>query len=221
MAIGMRRVAAIVGLLIAVSSSAPLAAAAPAVQRSGQVTGDFSPGKVVTVHIAITHPQGWQAVQSVEIALRLRGSTLDEIQFTASELSLSIAGDGGPVVLGQPGTLHGRYFRVDNSKAALQASGKRLGLTMPITLTAAPPPGGRLFYSYSALGVPAPGFLALTPPVKAKAGFSWGTLGLAVAVALFAGGFVGNLVASNRRRQQGPSVYAAVARRLDEERARR
>jgi hypothetical protein len=221
MAGGMHRVAALIGLVIGLGSFAPIAVAAPAVQHSGQVTGDLSPGKVVTVHISISHPQGWQSVQSVEVALRLRGRTLDEIEFTASELSLSIAGDGGPVVLGQPGTLHGSFFRVDNSKVALQASGKRLGLTMPITLTAAPPPGGRLFYTYSALGVPAPGFLPITPPVKAKAGFSWGTLGLAVAVALFAGGFVGNMVASNRRRQQGPSVYAAVARRLEEERARR
>jgi hypothetical protein len=217
----MRSLAAVVGAMIVLGASSSLATAAPEVQRSGQVTGDLSAGKVVTVRISITHPQGWQSVQGVSIALRLRERTLDEIQFTSSELSLSIVGDGGPVVLGQPGSLHGQFFSVDNSTAALQASGKRLGLTVPIKLTAAPPPGGRLFYSYNALGVPAPGFLPLTPPVKASSGFSWGTLGLAVAVALFAGGFMGNLVASNRRRQQRPSVYAAVSRRLEEERARR
>ena len=67
----------------------------------------------------------------------------------------------------------------------------------------------------------APGYLAITPPVRANGGFSWGTLGVAVAVALFAGGFAGNLVASNRRRQQRPSIYATVQRRLGEERTPR
>jgi hypothetical protein len=217
----MRKVGAVVGLMIALGASSSPASAAPAVKHSGQVTGDLAVGKVVTVKVSITHPKGWQSVQGVSIALRLRGRTLDQIQFTSSELSLSIDDDGGPVVLGQPGTLHGQFFTVDNSKAALAASGNRLGLTVPIKLTAAPPPGGRLFYTYSALGVPAPGYLPITPPVEASSGFSWGTLGVAIAVALFAGGFVGNLVASNRRRQQATSVYAAVSRRLDEERTRR
>jgi hypothetical protein len=221
MAPGMRRLAGIAVLVIALSASTPAAVAATSIQHSGDVTGDLKPGKVVTAHIAITHPKGWHSVQNVVIALRLRGRILDEILFTSSELSLSIEGDGGPMLLGQEGLLRGPYFQVDNSRWALQASGRRLGLSVPIKVTAAPPPGGGLFYSYSALGAPASGFLALTPPVKATGGFSWGTLGLAVAVALFAGGFVGNLVASSRRRQQRPSIYAAVERRLGEDRASR
>jgi hypothetical protein len=218
----MRRLAVLAVVLVAaVMSSFPTTARAAEIHHSGHVTGDLKAGKVATVHIRITHPQGWQSVQSVAIALRLRGRTLDLLEFTASELSLSIQGDGGPVLLGQRGDLQGPFFSVNNSKVALQASGKNLGLTVPIKLVGEPPPGGRLFYTFSALGAPTSGFLPLTPPVQATGGFSWGTLGLAVAVALFAGGFAGNLVASNRRRQHGPSVYAAVQRRLEQERGRR
>src|SRR5437660_831480 len=58
---------------------------------------------------------------------------------------------------------------------------------------------------------------ALTPPVKSAVGFSWGTLGLAIAVALFAGAFVGNLFTSRRRPAPRPSLYGAVQRRMAEE----
>ena len=48
----------------------------------------------------------------------------------------------------------------------------------------------------------------------------WGTVGLAVVVALFAGSFLGNLFASRRRPPPRPSIYAAVQRRMEEERAK-
>jgi hypothetical protein len=207
-------------LAIVLTAGPVLAAPESAVRHSGSVTGDLKQRSTVTVRVAIDHPKGWQNVQRVVIALRLRGQPLDQLVFQSSDLSLSDVGDGGPVVIGRQGALHGPYFGVDTSQAGLQARGNRLGLTIPIRLATAPPPGGRLFYSFSALGTSTPGFLALTPPVQEKGGFSWGTLGLAVAVALFAGGFVGNLF-SSRRRPQRPSVYAAIQRRMDQERARR
>jgi hypothetical protein len=211
---------AAVWLVLAFSAGSASAAPPKQVQPIGSVTGDLGQGNTVTVRIAIVHPKGWQNVQRVVIAMRLRGRPLDQIVFESQDLSLSIVGDGGPVVLGRAGELQGPFFGVDTSRVALQASRNRLGLIVPIRLASAPPPGGRLFYTYSALGAPAPGFLALTPPVKASGGFSWGTLGLAIAVALFAGGFVGNLF-SSRRRPARPSIYATVARRLEEERATR
>jgi hypothetical protein len=77
-----------------------------------------------------------------------------------------------------------------------------------------------LVYTFAANGVPTQGFKPLTPPVQAKSGFSWGTLGVAILVALFAGGVVGNLF-SSRRVPQRPSVYGTIQRRLEEERARK
>jgi len=217
----MRRIAAVTMVVLGVLVCAAPGAQALSVGHRGEVTGDLKAGKVFTVRIVLTHPRGWQSVQGMVVALRLRGRSLDQIQFNTSQLSLSIEGDGGPWLLGQRGSLRGPFFEVDNANVSIQASGKRLGLTLPIKLAAAPPPGARLFYTYNALGVSAPGYLAITPPVRANGGFSWGTLGVAVAVALFAGGFAGNLVASNRRRQQRPSIYATVQRRLEEERTPR
>jgi hypothetical protein len=212
----------IVAALLAVVLGAGSALAAPSskVKPTGSVTGELGQGNTVTVRVAIVHPNGWQNVKRVVVAMRLRGRPLDQIVFESQDLSLSIVGDGGPVVLGQAGELHGPFFVVDTSRVALQASKNRLGLIVPIRLAHAPPAGGRLFYTYSALGAPAPGFLALTPPVKENGGFSWGTLGLAIAVALFAGGFVGNLF-SSRRRPARPSIYGTVQRRIEQERATR
>ena len=55
----------------------------------------------------------------------------------------------------------------------------------------------------------------------AEFGFSWGTLGLAAAAALFLGGVIGGTFGARRRPPQKPSVYVTVRRRLDEERAAR
>ena len=54
----------------------------------------------------------------------------------------------------------------------------------------------------------------LTPPVGSSSGFSIATLGLAIAVALFAGGFVGRTVSGRGRVVPRISVYDAIERRL-------
>jgi hypothetical protein len=54
------------------------------------------------------------------------------------------------------------------------------------------------------------------PPQGSTAGLSVGTLVLAVIAALFLGGFVGNLRASNRWRPSKISVYAVIEERLRE-----
>jgi hypothetical protein len=205
-------------------ASAPvpaLAAAKATVQASGSVTGDLKAGNVLTVDLKLSHPGGWQNFQQVEVALRIRGRPLDRFVFDSSDLSMFIVGDGAAASLTEPEVLHGPFFSVNTAGVALSARNQDLALTIPIRLLTDPPPGARLFYTYAANGVPTVGFKPLTPPVQAKSGFSWGTLGVAIAAALFAGGFLGNLVASNRRRQVRPSIYAAVSKRLEEERARK
>jgi hypothetical protein len=207
-------------MLLLLAAAAPaLAAPVPRAQHHGSVTGTLAAGKVVTVRVSVAHPTGWQKIQRVVIALRIRGRRLDQFVFHTSDLSIVVEGDGSPVVVGQAGHLQGTYFSIDTSRVGLRAVGKRLTLSVPIRLEADPPPGGRLFYSFVGFGIAPSGFTPLTPPVEAGSGFSWGTLGVAVAVALFAGGFVGNLFASNRRRAQpGPSVYGMVQSRLQQER---
>jgi hypothetical protein len=52
---------------------------------------------------------------------------------------------------------------------------------------------------------------------SADGGLSWSAILTAVLVVLLAGGVVGNLFASKRRRVPKPSVYEAIERRLDSE----
>jgi hypothetical protein len=138
-----------------------------------------------------------------------------------SAFSISLVNSGPPVTIGEPGILQGPYFKLDNAKAAVSAKGNTYHLTFPMQLTAEPPPGASLILSASdTSGVPA-GDVALTPPVVPKEkGIPWGTIGLAVAAALFFGAFVGNTF-STRRARARPNVYATVARRLDEDRAKK
>jgi hypothetical protein len=210
-------------LLAVILASAPvpaLAAAGAKVQVSGSVTGELKAGNVLTVDLKLNHSGGWQNFRQVDVALRLRGRPLDQLVFDSSDLSIFILGDGPAASLTTPEKLHGPFFFVNTKGVAITTKQDQLGLSFPIRLLIDPPPGARLFYTYSANGVPTVGFKPLTPPVQAKSGFSWGTLGVAILVALFAGGVVGNLF-SSRRTPQRPSVYASVQRRLEEERARK
>ncbi|MDP9343815.1 MAG: hypothetical protein M3Q23_17335 [Actinomycetota bacterium] len=209
------------GVAMASAPAPALAAATATVRASGSVTGDLKAGNVLTVDLKLSHSDGWQNFQQVQVVLRIHGRPLDQLVFDSRDLSLSIIGDGPSASLTSPEKLHGSFFSVNTAGVAISTKQDRLELEIPIRLLIEPPPGARLYYTYAANGVPTVGFKPLTPPVEAKSGFSWGTLGVAIAAALFAGGFLGNLVASNRRRQVRPSVYAAVSKRLEEERARK
>ena len=50
-------------------------------------------------------------------------------------------------------------------------------------------------------------------------GFSWETLALAAAVALFVGGFIGNFIAARRLSAPKVSVYAAIRESIDAEKS--
>ena len=52
----------------------------------------------------------------------------------------------------------------------------------------------------------------------AGGGSSWSTVAAFLAVVLFAGGFLGNLLASRRRRARRVSVYSVIRRRIEQER---
>ena len=208
-------------LLVLVGVAGPAGAApAPKLTGAGTVEGDLKAGSVLTVRLHVEHSQGWQHVQEIDIDLVLQDSTLDQVQFAPTQSSLSVLGGAQPLSLGQTAQLTGAYFQVNPARVSLSAQGNRLRVTLPITMRTAPPPGARLTFDATAVPVATIGPKSLTPPVKSNSGFSWGTLGLAIAVALFAGGFFGNVFASRRRPPARPSVYSAVQRKLEEERVR-
>ncbi len=210
-------------VLLAVSGPAGAATPAPAkLTGHGTVDGTLAVGERLTVKVQVQHTRGWQHIQTVDVLLTLRGSRLDDIQFTPTTSSLQIVGgNSGPASLGSAGHVRGAYFEIDPSRVALTAQGQNLRMTMPIKVIAAPPPGAQMQLEATAFPVAQLGPQALTKPVSSNSGFSWGTLGLAIVVALFAGGFFGNVFAARRKPAPRPSVYAAVERRMAEEKAKR
>jgi hypothetical protein len=197
------------------------AAGASPLSATGYATGGLSAGQTVQVHIDVRHTGGWQQISEIELDLTLQGKPLEQLVFDPTHDSVVLQGEAGPAALGEPSPFVGPYFRLDPAAVAIAAKGERLTLSIPITIVAAPPTDARLTLLVRGFDLSKAGPLAVTAPVKADSGFTWGTLGLAVAVALFLGGVFGGTFASRRRPPQRPSVYTAVRRRIDDERAAR
>ena len=200
----------------------PSAAAAPAsapLIATGHATGSLSKGHTVVVTITAREQQGWQSLTEVAVELRIRGATLDRVTLDPARVTISMPGFGQPQASGLGGTLRGRFFDVDASNVGLSARGTDFRAVLPLTLIATPPPQARLYFSVSDASLNMVGPKPLGAPAASGGGFSWQTLLLVMVVALFAGGFVGNLYASRRRPPQRLSVYSAVQRRLADERS--
>ncbi len=190
------------------------------ITAKGSAAGTLAVGSTIHVRFHVTDPPAWQRIDTIHVSLELHGQPLDQIEIVPTAFSIAVIGSAAPATIGNPGVLKGTYLRVDNGQAAVSAGGSTYGLTFPLRLALDPPPDARLVLT-AADTTQASTQIALTPPVtKESQGFPWGTIGLAVAAALFLGGFVGNMF-STRRAKARPNVYATLARRLDEERSKR
>lgn len=191
------------------------------IKATGNVTGDVKKGAPLVVTIVATHAGGWQDIAEVKVELALRGRPLDSVSVDPTNVSIVIPGSAGPYLLGEAHRLEGSFFVIEGAGVAISARGERLTLRLPLTLSAEPPPGARLTYRVDGVDVTTTGDRFLTAPVAAdRGGFSWGTLGAAVAGALLAGAVLGNTFASSRRKAVRPSVYTAVQRRIEQERGK-
>jgi hypothetical protein len=185
------------------------------------VTGQLKLGGTVTVRLEASHAGGWAKIDHVVVALQLRGQPLDQLIVDPSIFQVEIVGSATPpLAVGSPGELRGPFFLVKPSAMALTAQANRLNLVIPVSLRADPPPGARLTYEAFGVDVTSTGVHFLTPPVKQKSGFSWGTLAAAILGALLVGSFAGGLFGSRRRPTLRTSVYTTVQRRIEQERAR-
>ena len=207
----------------AAAMASPTASAAqptnPGLTASGQVVGKLESGRNLTVTVSVVEQQGWQAITAIDIALILRGRTLDRVTLDPAHAILTVTGADQPEAAGLGGVISGAFFRVDASEVGLEARGTRFRTTIPITLLADPPAGARLYYEVSDRSFNSTGLRPLGSPAPRATGFSWGTLVVAALVALLAGGFLGSVFQSKRRPPQRLSVYGAVQRGLDRERS--
>jgi hypothetical protein len=190
--------------------------AASPVSASGRVSGSLHDGSSIVVTIRARDDRGWQAVSAIDVVLLLRGRPLDRVTVDPSHSSLTITGGDAPQALGFGGTVRGAFFRVDSRQVVLAARGPAVSVRIPLVMVAPPPPGARLFYDVSDSFLGSTGLRPLGPQA-AKDGLTWGTLVVAVLLAVFVGGFIGTVFTSRRRRPPPFSVYDAVRRRMAEE----
>jgi hypothetical protein len=197
-----------------------VALAASPLTATGVATGSLAAGHTVQLQLSISHEGGWQQVSEVEVDLALRGRALEQLVIDPTHYSVVLQGEAGPAAFGDHAAFTGQYFRLDPASIGISAKGPKLGLSIPLSVTVQPPPGARLTLTARGFDLTTTGPTSLTPPVRTPRSFSWGLLAAAVLGALFAGSFLGSVVASRRRPPPRLSVYSTVQRRIEEERSR-
>ena|SRR5712691_4538082 len=212
---------AIVGAAVLVS--APVGARAQSLlppRVTGSVTGPGKHGDVLTFRVAATERNRAGNLASLRIALQLHSVILDEVTYDRTGNTISTT-NSLPVSLGSRSTVNGTFVAVNARSVDISSSGRRLAFTVRARVIQDIPRGSKFslgaiddlnLISWVTRGV--------TVPEPRTGGLSWGTLVLAILVALFAGGFVGNLFSSRRPRVPKISVYDTIRKRMERERAR-
>jgi len=183
---------------------------------SGQVTGSLVQGGTLTIRVDALMPGGWQGLHLVEASVLAGGSVLEKIVFDVEENKLTI-GESSTVV-GTGGVAEGTYLRASGADVVVTKGGGNLTFRLDanVVKTITQDPRFKLGV-VDDFGASDEVTLKLAEP--RSAGITWGTVATLIAAALFAGGFVGNVFATKRRPPPRASVYDAVQRRVETDRA--
>jgi hypothetical protein len=200
------------------ASPSPEASASPArgPTVSGQVSGALVRGSTLSLSVDASMPGGWEGLHLIEVAIVSGGSELEHLRFDIEDNKLLIGEQ--PIAVGTGAVATGEHLRVSGAKVVLTTGGGNLSFRIDADVVETIPEDAR--FSLSAtddLGATVQVSRTLAEPEGG--GFTWATVVAFVAAALFAGGFVGNLFASKRRPPPRASVYGAVQRRLERDRA--
>ena len=214
-------VAAFLGVLVAGAAPAGAQSPSPSPSKgpsvSGQVSGSLAKGKTLSIRVDASMPGGWQGLHLIQIVVRSGSRTLEEMVYDIEDDKLTIAGQA--VISGTGAVGVGEHLRVSGADVIRTTGAGNLSLQINADVIKTIPQGTRFdMRVISDTGEMARATESLAEP-ETGGGFGWGTLIAFVAVALFAGGFVGNLFANKRRPQPGFSVYGAVQRKLDDDKA--
>ena len=178
----------------------------------GSVGGGLERGGRVRFVVTATHPDGWQALRTVSVILELHGAVLEEVAYDVDATSIEVG--RSRAVAGTANVAEGRFFQVDAFGVEVVTGGDRLRLSFGARVAQTPPPEGRFrFLSEDDAGQAAETAIAAVVEEE-DGGLSILAVVGAVVAALAAGGFIGSRLTAHRR--SVPSVYATVARRLDE-----
>jgi hypothetical protein len=179
---------------------------------SGEVSGSTTAGATLTIRVDAAMPGGWRGLHRVDVALLASGKVIEQLTYDIENNRLGI--DGHEIFLGTAGQVEGRYLLVSGVDVIVTTGGIHLSTTIPARVSRTLPDGTRFRLSVTEdHGTTAA--VSRDLATSRSEGFGWGTVVALIAVALFAGAFVGNLVASRRRPPPRLSVYAEIQRRID------
>ena len=199
------------------TTPAPSPARSPTV--TGEIRGALTARSTLTLRVDATMPGGWEGLHLVEAAVVSGERELEALRFDIEDDQLTV-GDQ-EIVVGTGAVAIGTYLRVPGSRVVVTTGGANMSFQATAEVLRAIPPDARFVLSVTDdLGASATVTRRLAAPPD-EGGLTWGTVVTLIAAALFAGGFVGNLFASRRRPAARPSVYTAVQRRIETDRAAR
>lgn len=204
---------------------APIAVASPASTVappvvSGSVTGSGLAGHGLTIRISALDVRGWRDLRTLGVELLSGGRTLDEFLYDVENEALDLGIQRVKIGTGSSGS--SEYFRVSGAQVIVTTGGGRLIFSARLDVLKDLPADARFrLTAVDFTGDSSSITRQLTTSPTPSGGVGWGTVAAVVAAALFAGGFLGNLLASRRRPPPRLSVYAAVQRRVEEGRPAR
>jgi hypothetical protein len=212
----------LVAALIVVLAEGPASAQSPTPSPTrgpsvkGEVTGGLAVGSTLTIRIDATMPGGWEALHLLEATITSGNQDLDRLRFDIEDNKLTV-GDQD-LIVGTGATATSEYLRVSGADVIVTTGGANLSFEVDAKVVKTIPGDARFVLRVDDdFGESAEVTRSLAAPESA--GITWGTVVALIAAALFAGGFVGNLFASKRRLPPRASVYDAVQRRLETDRA--
>ena len=206
--------------IVAAPGTAGAQSASPSPERgpsvAGQVTGGLSTGSTLTIGIDATIPGGWEALHLVEASIVSGDRELERLRFDIEDNKLTLGEQD--IVVGTGAVASGEHLRVSGADIVVTTGGANLSFEVDTRVIETIPQDARFELSVvDDLGASAEVTRTLAEPEGS--GITWGTVVALIAAALFAGGFVGNMFASKRRQPARGSVYDAVQRRLESDRA--
>jgi hypothetical protein len=195
-------------------TTSPSPASGPSV--NGEVSGALAAGSTLTIRVDGTMPGGWEALHLLEATITSGKRKLDRLRFDIEDNKLTV-GDQD-LIVGTGATATSEYLRVSGTQVIVTTGGANISFEVDARVVKAIPEDARFVLAVvDDVGESAEVTRALAAPEGG--GITWGTVAALIAAALFAGGFVGNLFASKRRPPPRASVYDAVQRRVESDRA--